>query len=147
MRDYKTVAQRVLQRRDAYVLAKKRKRQIMIRYAAIPACLFLVIGASIRIWEQTNSGRHVLEQNAVEMTDTTTANTDSTDSALYATESQDRSDDPTPIQTEEILQENTDPIQTEALFTDVEPEPGHEAVLETRQTDRVITEVIVLEAP
>ena len=146
MRDYKTVAQRVLQRRDAYVLAKKRKRQMIIKYAVIPACLFLVIGASIRIWEQTNSGRHVLEQNAVEMTNATTANTDSTDSALYETESQDRSDDLTPIQTQEILQENTDPIQTEALFTDAEPEPGHEAVLETRQTEHVMTEVIVLEA-
>ncbi|MDE5769534.1 MAG: hypothetical protein K2H82_09135 [Oscillospiraceae bacterium] len=158
MRDYKTVAQRVLQRRDAYVLAQKRKRRMIIKYAAVPACLFLVIGAGVRIWKQTDSGRHILKQNAVEMTeDATTAtatsaenpgnsenseNLNSMDSALYETESQDRSDDPTPTQTWEILQATTEPIQTDA-----ESEPGHEAISETRQTEHVITEVIKLESP
>lgn len=154
MRDYKTVAQRVLQRRDAYVLAKKRKRQMMIKYAAIPACLFLVIGAGIRIWKQTDSGRHILKQNKVEMTDTTTTiagnieNTDSTDSSmdsvLYETESQSGADNPTPIQTGET---NTDPIPTDAAVSSADAESEHNAVVETRQTERVITEVIVLEVP
>ncbi|MDE6087308.1 MAG: hypothetical protein K2G25_02880, partial [Oscillospiraceae bacterium] len=155
MRDYKTVAQRVLQRRDAYVLAQKRKKQMIIKYAAVPACLFLVIGAGVRIWKQTDSGRHILGQNAVEMTeDATTAtsadnlknseNLNSTSSALYEyeTETQDSSDAPTLAQTGEILQATTETIQTDA-----ESEPGHEANSEMRQTEHVMTEVIKLEFP
>ncbi|MDE7121139.1 MAG: hypothetical protein K2O42_03160 [Oscillospiraceae bacterium] len=150
MRDYKTVAQRVLQRRDAYVLAQKRKKQMMIKYAAVPACLFLVIGAGFRIWQQTETGRRILEQNAVEMTETVAVI--STENAGNPGNTENTENSEKPGNSENV--NSTDfvvyePAMTEPIQTDAESEPGHEIISETMQTGRVITEteVIVSDAP
>ncbi|MDE6729453.1 MAG: hypothetical protein K2J71_01595 [Oscillospiraceae bacterium] len=148
MRDYKTVAQRVLQRRDAYVLAQKRKKQMMIKYAAVPACLFLVVGAGFRIWKQTETGRHILEQNAVKTTETVAVI--STESAgnlgnTENTENSEKSGNSENVNSTDFVV--YEPAMTDPTQTDAESEPGHAMLSETRQTGRAETEVIVSDAP
>ena len=69
MRDYKFVAQRVLQRRDAYLLAKKRKRLLIWKYTVIPVslCFLIVTGTVYRHFKENSSNNlQIVEQETTE---------------------------------------------------------------------------------
>ncbi|MDE5792880.1 MAG: hypothetical protein K2H66_05060 [Oscillospiraceae bacterium] len=70
MRDYKLVAQRVFQRRDAYLLAKKRKRRFII-YTAIPVSLCFLIAVSTgyrHLKNNSSDDLRMVEQETADIT-------------------------------------------------------------------------------
>ncbi|MDE6708674.1 MAG: hypothetical protein K2K06_11650 [Oscillospiraceae bacterium] len=69
MRDYKLVAQRVFQRRDEYLLAKKRKKRRII-YTAIPISLCVLFATGIAYRHGNSSGElQTVEQETTNFSD------------------------------------------------------------------------------
>lgn len=95
MRDYKLVAQRVFQRRDEYLLAKKRKKRLIWKYTAIPVglCFLVAAGTGYRHFKGNSSD----DLRTVEQETTDFSESDD----MHETESQTISDSSVPVQTQE----------------------------------------------
>ena len=113
MRDYKLVAQRVFQRRDEYLLAKKRKKQRII-YTAIPISLCVLFVTGIAYRHGNSSGElQTVEQETTNFSDF--------DKQEQTTESQ------------MIFHESVETEDTEFVTTNTECDGDFIAITETSQ--------------